>query len=124
MRINHHIIAAYQISTACITIVYATLALFDSAGSRIMWYAGFAVLAGIASLISGLLLWCDRIAGYEWSAIIQALQIPRFSFAGLVYILTLGADLLVSLRGGNIAFGAHLEWRAGFAIGAHKQPFE
>ncbi len=55
-------------------------------------FGGLAFAPFLISIVAGLLLWRNHAAGAVLSMIVQAVQVPKFSFPGVMYLFYSGVD--------------------------------
>lgn len=79
------------------------IAVTPFAGGFPLWYRFALESVGAIALAAGIWLWRDDARGYDWSRILQALQIFRFSIPPFAFIV--GAGPSVDLHFGDAATG-------------------
>jgi hypothetical protein len=115
-RLNR-IIAIWEMVGGLIGIIVSIIYMFAHSAKPIElpFYALFIVVY-LLSGVAGFYLWKNHRRGISLSILIQVLQLPYFSFSGLItYLLTLPLSIVVMLYGGSTGSGTD--------VGFHLQLF-
>jgi hypothetical protein len=81
------------------------------------WYATFLEGLGVFGIVAGYWLWRDDPRGYGLSRLVQALQILKIQLAGVVFDVSAGMEVNLTVSNSATNFGAGIRGAFSVAVG-------
>ena len=117
------VIVLYEVGAGALSLVkFVTSLGSQSVSARGAVLVTALLVASVASIVAGVLLYRGEERGRRLSLVVQALQIPRLTLPGLAYGLAIGVEVRLRLSGGLLGLDGAVHSALTLAFGSHGLP--